>query len=687
MTRLLVYPMIHRGERRIGLQYDYHADGKVDYVTRGLPDRRFSATKKCWHIPYRNDYKSYIRENYREIDGLVIKFDDGDHEKETVKTVARSEERTAQQTVEIRIDKTNKKIYVDFGYAPRLFRCFSDTKKGVWLKKQKCWMFPGNNDLYKHIVGIIEKAGYAWSKTDVSAPNVKSISKDQSKKSPSGPAVPNEFKPHLKTYMDSMTLKRLSPNTITIYKSFFKRFLADHAGTDIDKLGYQELYNYFKRCSDTLGNTQLSQAIAAVKFYYEKALGRDKMFFYLNASKQVKKNILFLSLHDIEMVCKGIQSPGDRMLLFLVYHASLSLKTICQLGSDSADLFETKYRLPGDNNDAIGFYSSLHQEVIKTYRPEKYLLENKGDQHTVKTLKVKLYRILGHYRLENIYRQQYRIILDGTQYSEKTRMMYLGAFMRFLKYFNYKHPAFIRNEEIRDYLVLHRERSASHQDNLISAFKFFFEKVHDKTVSDKYAMRPRKGFYLPDYFTRGEISAMLSATDNLKHKILLALAYTAGLRRQELQHLRLSDIDLRRNRIFVKDSKGNKDRYTLFSRHLHKLYKQYIDKEKPRIFVFEGTVPGKHYSSTSMANVLKHAAFAAGIRRRVHLHMLRHSFATHLLEDGKDIRYVQELLGHVSIKTTERYTHIISDALTTVTSPFDRMVDEMGFGEKSGLPP
>ena len=569
----------------------------------------------------------------------------------------------------------------------RIFKCFSDTKRGVWLAKQGCWMFPGDNELYKQITGMIEKAGYAWSRTYVSPPEKKPLSKGAVKKLPQAPAVPGEFKSHLKAYMDSMTLKRLSPNTVAIYKAFFKKFLADHKGRDIDMLGYNELYSYLKARSAELGDTQLNQTIAAIKFYYEKTLGRDKMFFYLNDNKQIKKQILFLPFHEIELVCKGIQSPGDRMLLFLVYHANLNLKTICQLDKISADLFEGKYRLPGDSEDAFGFYRSLQQEVIEAYQPVKYLFEDEGKQHTLKTLKIKLYRILGHYRLEDIYRKQYRLILNGTDYSEKTRQMYLGAFMRFLKYFNYKHPVFIRNEDIRDYLVLHRERSTSHQDNLVSAFKFFFEKVHDKAISNKFVMRPRKGFYLPDYFTRQEISAMLNALDNPKHQFLLALAYSAGLRRQEIQHLRLSDVDLRRNRIFVKDSKGRKDRYTLFSRHLRKLYREYLEKEAPRVFVFEGTTPGRPYSSTSMSNVLKHAARAAGIRRRVHLHMLRHSFATHLLEDGKDIRYVQELLGHVSIKTTERYTHIVNDALNTVVSPFDRMVDETGFGGKGGLPP
>jgi len=263
--------------------------------------------------------------------------------------------------------------------------------------------------------------------------------------------------------------------------------------------------------------------------------------------------------------------------------------------------------------------------------------------------------------------------------------MYLGAFMKFLHYFNYKHPALISNEEVRDYLVLHRERSASHQDNMINTFKFFFEKVHNKTVSEKYMMRPRKGFYLPDYFNQEEISAILSSTENLKHRFLISVGYCAGLRRRELQNLRLTDIDIRRNRIFIKDSKGNKDRYTLFSSHLTGLYKDYLAKFKPKVFVFEGMKPGRKYSTTSMSNVLKDLARSAGILRNVYLHMLRHSFATHLLEEGRDIRYVQELLGHASIKTTERYTHIVNDALTTVTSPFDRMVSQTGFGRN--VPP
>lgn len=236
-------------------------------------------------------------------------------------------------------------------------------------------------------------------------------------------------------------------------------------------------------------------------------------------------------------------------------------------------------------------------------------------------------------------------------------------------------------------MILHRGKSSSHQDNLVNSFKFFFEKVHNHTLSDKYVLRPRRGFHLPDYFSREEISAMLKTTENPKHKLLVAIGYTAGLRRKEIQNLRLADIDLKNNRLFIRNSKGKRDRYTLFSKHLHTLLREHIEKNSPKIYVFESVKPGVQYSTTSMSNVLKKMAKAAGIQRNVHLHMIRHSFATHLLEDGKDIRYVQELLGHRSIKTTERYTHIISDALLTVTSPFDRLVSETGFSSDDNRAP
>jgi site-specific recombinase XerD len=266
--------------------------------------------------------------------------------------------------------------------------------------------------------------------------------------------------------------------------------------------------------------------------------------------------------------------------------------------------------------------------------------------------------------------------------------MYLGYFMKFLRYYDYKHPSFISNEDIRDYLVLHRDKSTSHQDNMINAFKFFSEKVHNTEISDHNYIRPRRGFFLPDYFTKEELASMINHLTNIKHKFLISIGYCAGLRRSEIQKLTLQDIDVKKNRIFIRSAKGKKDRYTVFSGNLKGMLNDYLAEYTPKVYLFESNTPGKKYSTTSMARVLKNTAKAVGIQRRVHLHMLRHSFATHLLEDGKDITYVQQLLGHADIKTTQKYTHIINDAIETVTSPIASLpIDEKYSKAQSGLSP
>jgi len=371
-----------------------------------------------------------------------------------------------------------------------------------------------------------------------------------------------------------------------------------------------------------------------------------------------------------------------------VYHANLPLNEICTLEKDAEHIFQGPCRMPGNNALALEYYTNLVAELKQTYALKAFLFEDNEKPYSLKTIKGKLYRILGHYKLAQIYRKQYEVILKQSSLSSKTQVMYLSAFMKFLDYYNYKYPIFITDEEVRDYLLLHRGKSTAQQDILVSSLKFFFERIHNHTLSNKHVLRPRKGFHLPDFFTLSEISAMLNTTDNLKHKLLIAIGYTAGLRRSEIRNLRLRDVDLKRNLLFIKDSKGKRDRYTLFSQHLHEWLKTYLDQAKPKVYLFEGSRPGTQYSTTSMALILKKMARSAGIQRKVHMHMLRHSFATHLLEEGRDIRYVQELLGHQSIKTTERYTHIINDALLNVASPFDRMVAQSGlYGIKPHNPP
>ena len=186
--------------------------------------------------------------------------------------------------------------------------------------------------------------------------------------------------------------------------------------------------------------------------------------------------------------------------------------------------------------------------------------------------------------------------------------------------------------------------------------------------------RPLQEKKLPDVLSKEEIKLIFACCTNLKHKCLLEIIYSAGLRRSEALQLKLKDIDSKRMLIKIRAGKGKKDRYTLLSKPVLNDLREYFTAYKPKIWLFEGQNSAQ-YSATSIVKVLKKYALKAGIKKRVHIHMLRHSFATHLLEQGTNLRVIQELLGHEDIKTTEIYTHISSLEIDKVINPIDEILN------------
>lgn len=184
--------------------------------------------------------------------------------------------------------------------------------------------------------------------------------------------------------------------------------------------------------------------------------------------------------------------------------------------------------------------------------------------------------------------------------------------------------------------------------------------------------RPRAEMKLPKVVTRSEIKMMIEMTDNLKHKCVIMMLYSSGLQRSELLNLFPTDIDSENMRILVRDAKGSKDRYTILSQTALKMLKLYYKMYKPSSYLFEGDY-ATSYSAESVAKVVKEAAVRAGVKKRVTPHMLRHSFVTHLLEDGVDLRYIQSLLGHYSTKTTKIYTHITQKGIEKIKNPLDNL--------------
>ena len=182
--------------------------------------------------------------------------------------------------------------------------------------------------------------------------------------------------------------------------------------------------------------------------------------------------------------------------------------------------------------------------------------------------------------------------------------------------------------------------------------------------------RPRNEEKLPKVLLKEDILSIIEHTNNIKHRCIVSLLYSAGLRRSELLNLKVEHIDSKRMLIRIEGAKGNKDRYTLLSTTFLKELRQYYREWKPRTYLFEGPKSNK-YSAESVAKIVKNTAKKAGIIMNVTPHVLRHSFATHLLENGTDLRYIQALLGHKNPKTTEIYTHVATNVFLQIKNPLD----------------
>lgn len=284
------------------------------------------------------------------------------------------------------------------------------------------------------------------------------------------------------------------------------------------------------------------------------------------------------------------------------------------------------------------------------------------------------YRLTQPYRLKHLLKIfEEELLLKGL--SCNTRKAYLHQINKFLDYFIIP-PEELATEDIKEYLLTLAKNdkvSRSYHSQAISAIKFLYGKVlHDsKPIAE--IPRPIKDKKLPKVLSKEAIESIFSTVQNLKHLAMLVLCYSAGLRVNELVSLRLDDIDEGRGMIRVRNGKGRKDRYTLLSDLARNILIKYRNIYHPVNWLFPGQIPGKHISARTVEKIIENARFKAGIKSHFSTHTLRHSFATHLLETGVDLRYIQELLGHASPKTTEIYTHVTQKSLRKIRSPLDTL--------------
>jgi site-specific recombinase XerD len=287
---------------------------------------------------------------------------------------------------------------------------------------------------------------------------------------------------------------------------------------------------------------------------------------------------------------------------------------------------------------------------------------------------------LEHYRNRTIIKdrktcpESYFQKLELKRYAKNTVKTYISLFENFINYYYDQDIDSLNENDIRAYLqvLIQEGKSNSYVNQAINSIKFYYEIVMEMPNRFYSVERPRKHRKLPKVISKENITALINNTNNLKHRCIVSVLYSAGLRRAELINLKISDIDSHRMVIMVRDAKGNKDRMTILSKKVLEDLREYIKKYKVKKWLFEGP-HGEQYSSTSIRQILKNAAKRAGIRQNITPHMLRHSFATHLLEAGTDLRYIQSLLGHSSTKTTEIYTQVAIHNIKGIESPLDSL--------------
>jgi integrase/recombinase XerD len=323
-------------------------------------------------------------------------------------------------------------------------------------------------------------------------------------------------------------------------------------------------------------------------------------------------------------------------------------------------------------------YAVIEDSAMNDYRSRKVYV-NKIQQIAVENvsrgnLPLVLYEISVH-NLSQLERMME--LLQLKSYSSSTIKTYKNEFGAFLRLLKDKPVEELTAEQVRRYILycvntLHLSENTIH--SRLNALKFYYEQVlHNEKIFFEIP-RPKRPILLPKLLNETELGRLFNALTNKKHKAMLFTAYSGGLRVSEVVSLKLSDIDSKRMQIFISRAKGKKDRYVNLSPVLLDILREYVADFKPKKYLFESSQTGMQYPIRTVQQIFTIARQKGGIKKEVGIHSLRHSFATHLLEKGTDIKYIKDILGHYNIKTTERYLHVSRKALVNIISPLDDLM-------------
>jgi site-specific recombinase XerD len=676
MYQLRINQIGHKGETRIRLDYDYVKGGMLDKLVRNLSNRAWSKSKKCWHIPYCENYREVITSyfaNYPNVricfaadltesppenitNGLLLNKEDGTD----VSHVGNTNAGDAKQPIAtIIVNKEKKKFFLKHHFNQKLFEELRTTNLGYYQKDRKQWVFKGDNEIFAKVKAVLHQLGFncviEYEKT----------------------LLEQETNQTVRIFIEALQMKNYSIHTVDAYLPHFKQFVEHFKLEKIDGLSLVQLNNYVNEtiAANNYDDTQTRHLISSIKFYYEKILGWQKMYFNRPKKHEITNNALKIDATRLLPITEKIENKSDALLMLLFLGIGLSAEQIAELNlSQTKDLIKSQIQQQTLLSKPI---KKATIDYYNQYKPVFFLFENsEGKQKTAAEIEHLINNALQNNKITILYESQYKAAAIQAGFEYQTTKNYLNLFLALIKHYNYLHPKQITDNQIKQYILVcknKRKLSSSYINSLINSLKFYYNHIAGRSIDYQYILRPKLEKKLPTVLSAGEVLRMIEATDNIKHKNMIALLYASGLRRSELLNMKVGDIDFERNVVIVREGKGKKDRQTPLAQNIKGIFAEYIEKYRPKEYLFEGAT-GDRYSETSIRKVVVEAAKRANIStKNVTPHSLRHSFATHLLENAVDIRYIQQLLGHSNIKTTERYTHVANTAQTIVSSPLDHL--------------
>jgi site-specific recombinase XerD len=549
----------------------------------------------------------------------------------------------------------------------------SQSKKlgGIYSKSLRCWYFDYNAENYRLISQIFTDLVIDNPKNNETQPLAGfTMSRDlpaiaKSELQLDAAALPHNPEHMTKTNLLTATLRlELLPN-LGKYWVFKMRYYQHISRQLLATKGVYWNANY---------KVYMALRHANVQAQVEKILGVAPFFpkddYYKNESVFTAESIT-LKPHPEDPKWMEVYVPP-----YLVLREKIKRFSMARFST-----IKDCYLLPAAPSvyEAMAMQFEPHQVLLRNQLPKGYLMKqnlpNRKQLDLSKT-KAQLFNQVPDAAHEYITLMVDTIL--ALNYSSSTMRTYTSSFLKFLRDHQFRDPKIITQKEIIKYLASMMERglSASSGHSMVNALLFYYQQIDQQKGFELKLPRPKSEKKLPSVLTMEECLQIFRSVNNPKHKLLLLIGYGAGLRVSEIVTLEWRDILFSEHKIHIKNAKGKKDRMVMLPYSIVSSLDYYRKLYQPNKYVFEGQFAGEPYSTGSAQAVMRAALKKSGLSKHATVHSLRHSFATHLLESGTDIRYIQKFLGHASIKTTTIYTHVSKMATDKISSPLDRLVDE-----------